>query len=291
MKIVHKGLIKMKHIFLLQAFGDNVISLHNIEKYKKQGEFKIYGTNLTEDIKKILEFNIDTIKIFNEIPSFYNIRKDGFLEAIKDFYKLIIFIKISIPIHSELIFEKDDFRFRLIKLCLPSYKLIAPKVDRNVYTDRAKTILSKNSLDIFISSSHTDIKQSILINPTGRNEKRYLSKNVIFGVLNELNERDIEVHFVDYLGVYSYIQNDVSFYYKNTKLYEAVNILKKVDLYCGPDSLFIHLAYVFQKKYFCIMNYDSSYFMPPNTNENSYILKNRDNFNEMGESFSKWIEG
>lgn len=279
----------MKYLFLMQAFGDNVVSLSNVMRLNNSESIRIFGTGLTNDIVRNLSYDIKINKVFDDIPSFYNIRRDGILKSVKDFLFLIKYIKENIPIQSDILLEKKDFRFKILKALLRDYKLFAVDKELNIYIDRAR-FLGINS-KIFQRKKIMDQNiDSILINPTGRSDTRHLSPKVMNAIIQNFKEYDLKIYLIDYLGFYKDFEKEVDFYYSKIKLNKAVDILKKVDLYCGPDSLFIHLAYVLDKNYFCIMNYDSSYFMPPAAIDNSHILVNKSNLNELKLKINNWLK-
>ena len=280
----------MKHIFLLQAYGDNAISLYILKQFCFKNDYKVHGTNLTKEIIDIVGFEANFIKIFEKIPAFYNMRKDGVFYAIRDFFVLYRYIKLNIPINEELYFEKKDFRFKILSFLLTDYKLNSPEYNINVYEDRAISFCKKFDKNVIVyNNKKVNKKKSILINPTGRSETRHLNKSVLEELLFILKQHEISIYFVDYLGIYETFRDKVDFYYKNTSLKEAADILRNVDLYCGPDSLFLHLAFVLNKRFFCIMNYDSSYFLPLTIKDNYIILDTALEINKQISNFDKWL--
>ncbi|GAB1536523.1 glycosyltransferase family 9 protein [Geovibrio sp. ADMFC3] len=281
----------MKHIFLLQAFGDNLVSLRLLKNFIGQ-DIRVHGTSLTEQIVEIVkvdEFKIE--QIYDGIPAFYNLRKEPLLKSVKDFIFLIKYIKANIPSNEPVFFEKDDFRFKLMKLLLNRHILKAAKKEIGFYEDRAKVFESCLNTKIEFTSSK-DFKlqgRSVVINPVGRNETRHLNKAILAFLVKSLKSSDFTISIIDHLGLYSEFESEVDNYYRKTSLKEAVNILKSADVYCGPDSLFIHLAYYYRKPYFCIMNYDSSYFLPPHS-EFCSICISGDGMELLPSKFGAWLQ-
>lgn len=280
----------MKHIFLLQAFGDNLISL-TLLRNSHSHEITVHGTSLTKQIAEIIEVNdVNFKKVYDGIPAFYNFKKESFMKSVKDFIFLIKYIKVNVPSNELVFFEKDDFRFKLMKLFLNSYTLKAASKEIGFYQDRAKVIernLGKR-IEFALSKDFKLRGKSVVINPVGRNEVRHLRKDILDFLVKRMKNLDFTISLIDYLGVYSEFESNVDNYYTKTSLKEAVNILKNADVYCGPDSLFIHLAYFYQKPFFCIMNYDSSYFLPPGSEFCSICIS--DGKKNLPKKFEAWLQ-
>ncbi len=282
----------MRHVFLLQAYGDNVISLSILNRLESSS-YRIYGTKLTLEISKLLNLEKDINIVFDEIPAFYDIRARGICAAVRDLAVLYRFVMRNIPAGDRIVFEKGDVRFWLFRLIFWRYKLEAPRKRGNAYTDRAlgfcqQEFAKEPDKKVNVGSYPLDI----VINPLGRSHKKHLSKECMDRVLSACESHGLRVHLVDYLGLYSSYRKAVCSYHTNTTLKEALELLQTHPLYCGVDSLFIHLAFYFNKRFFCIMNYDSSYFMPPLASESDrfiFAAHSEREYEELSSNFSRWL--
>lgn len=282
---------KTTHFFLLQAYGDNLVTLSILNQLSDSPPLIVHGTKLTQIIAKILNVSIEFHMVFDSIPSFYHIRQDGGLNAFISFFKLIHYINNTIPKGSQIVFEKSDFRLYLLKQLCPGYYFRAPFSKHNFYIDKATCFsnLLKTPMLKFTQPLRPNNPKRILINPTGSRSIKNLSFSILNNIIEIITELNIEIDFIDYQNIYTLFEHKVSNYYTNTTLEEAVLLLRNVDAYCGPDSLFIHLAYNYEKPFFCFMNYESSYYLPPNSIDNYNITNELDHKVSLL-SFKKWIE-
>ena len=83
----------MKFYLNLLALGDNLISLGLLENVKSK--INIIGTAKTREIIRCLglQEKINLEIVFQDTPAFYKIRSGGIIPAIKDFYKLVKYIR------------------------------------------------------------------------------------------------------------------------------------------------------------------------------------------------------
>ncbi len=81
------------HVACLLALGDNLITLSLLKEiaFKQQQPLKILGTHLTLQIAKLLECekHFEIIPVFENIPAFYDLKKQGVFGAMKDFFAFI----------------------------------------------------------------------------------------------------------------------------------------------------------------------------------------------------------
>lgn len=260
-----------KYFVSLQALGDNLISLSLL--YQMDGHVQIIGTKHTQSIITLMgvEDKFDLLVPFEDIPAFYDIRKQGIFKAIKD----IIIFRSYVKKHNikELIFEKYDWRAKFLTFAIACY--IAKNTTKQVYINR------KNLFD-FCYEGNFKLKnslkpskkiQKILINPIAREQKRSISKEhlkIIFEVLKSCN---IQIILLDYSGDYHEFKNLVNKYWSHTRLNEAKNIMQDCDFFIGTDSFLIHLAYYLEKPFFIIFNFEYFDFLPPNCEVlNNYVI-------------------
>ncbi len=286
----------MKHIFLLLAYGDNLTSLSLLGNVTNSN-IRIHGTSLTKEVSKLLEQeDLQIHDVFKQIPAFYDVKKCGVMKSLKDFWYFIQYVRKNISKHEALFFEKNDFRYKLLKIIFFRYKMSSIHKHDNFYSDKRAALSAFLNVNLTYQGSVVMPEQkqtkTILINPTGRVALRNLEKGVLESIVMFLTNGGYQIHLIDHLKLYSNLSKKVYRYYDHTSLTQAVTILKSVDLYCGPDSLFIHLAYVFNTPYFVILNYDSSYFLPPKSKNCSFIKSHphADKNKDLIKVFEKWLE-
>jgi len=261
----------MKYYISLLALGDNLISLSLLEQVDKT--VKIIGTKHTKNVAKLmgLENKFDIKVIFNDIPAFYDIKKQGVIRAVQDFYKFIKYIKT----HNikEIIFEKKDFRGCLVSFYAKVKVYYSCNVNKKVYENRQELInrVCKQSIDIKSYPLKIENPKVILINPLTRVELRSINHNHLKYIIDILKENRYEIYLIDIENRYEEFRNEVTHYFTNTTLEDVKQLILKSDLYIGGDSFLIHLAYYLKGNYFIFFYRDNDYFLPPNIEDDFYI--------------------
>ncbi len=255
------------HVACLLALGDNLITLSLLKEIasKQQQPLKILGTRLTLQIAKLLECekHFEIIPIFENIPAFYDLKKQGVFLAMKDFLWLLKAIKKHKIKH--LVLEKQDFRSAFLAKFIP---ITTPNKEiKNVYQNRQE-LFSQIYGHVFDNPPYPmNLKnpKKILINPFTRSIDRSIPLEHLQIVLKLL--KPFCVTLLDFEERYAFLQNETAHYRTKTSLEEVKNLILESDLYIGGDSFLIHLAYYLKKNYFIFFYRDNDDFMPPK-NEN-----------------------
>ncbi|GAA8483968.1 glycosyltransferase family 9 protein [Helicobacter pylori] len=255
------------HVACLLALGDNLITLSLLKEiaFKQQQPLKILGTHLTLKIAKLLECekHFEIVPLFENVPAFYDLKKQGVFLAMKDFLWLLKAIKKHQIKH--LILEKQDFRSALLAKFIP---ITTPNKEiKNVYHNRQK-LFSQIYGHVFDNPPYPmNLKnpKKILINPFTRSIDRSIPLEHLQIILKLL--KPFCVTLLDFEERYAFLQNEAVHYRAKTSLEEVKNLILESDLYIGGDSFLIHLAYYLKKNYFIFFYRDNDDFMPPK-NEN-----------------------
>ncbi|WP_348653121.1 glycosyltransferase family 9 protein [uncultured Sulfurimonas sp.] len=256
----------------LLALGDNLISLSLLDQLDSK-EINILGTKHTKNIANLIEnedkFNIQ--EIFEDIPAFYDIKKQGIISAAKDLYFFIYYIRSNNV--KELVFEKKDFRSNLVSFFTNAHIYYPNKLFSNVYENR-KNIIETIYKHKLINNEY-ELKvikpKIILINPTTRIKEKNIRKEDLFIILNELNKCNYKIYLIDIENKYKQFEKDVDIYLSSTTLDDVKELILISDLYIGADSFLIHLAYYLKRNYFILFYKDNEYFLPPNVQKDFYL--------------------
>lgn len=269
------------HYVSLQALGDNLISLSFLEQL--DDKVNIVGTKHTKNIAKLMnledKFNVKVV--FDDIPAFYDINKQGIFKALIDLNKFIKYIRNNDI--KEIVFEKKDFRSAIVSF-LTNIKVHTmddsnPKVYEHRKENIEKAYKEKIVLNRYLLKIYTS--KVIVINPLTRVEFKNIKHNHLKFLIDELNKSDYEVYLIDIEKKYQEFENEVQYYLTNTTLNDVKNLILKSDLYIGADSFLVHLAYYLKRNYFVIFYRDNYDFFPPNISNDFYINANEfGNFNE-----------
>ncbi|MCH4599224.1 glycosyltransferase family 9 protein [Helicobacter pylori] len=259
------------HTACLLALGDNLITISLLKEiaFKHQQPLKILGTHLTLKIARLLECekHFEIIPLFENVPAFYDFKKQGVFLAMKDFLWLLKAIKKHQIKH--LILEKQDFRSALLAKFIP---ITTPNKEiKNVYQNRQE-LFSQIYGHVFDRSSYPmNLKnpKKILINPFTRSIERSIPLEHLKIVLKLL--KPFCVTLLDFEERYAFLQNEAAHYRAKTSLEEVKNLILESDLYIGGDSFLIHLAYYLKKNYFIFFYRDNDDFMPPNGKKENFL--------------------
>ncbi len=259
------------HVACLLALGDNLITLSLLKEIasKQQQPLKILGTHLTLKIARLLECekHFEIIPLFENVPAFYDLKKQGVFLAMKDFLWLLKAIKKHKIKH--LILEKQDFRSASLAAFIP---ISAPNKEiKNVYQNRQE-LFSQIYGHVFDYSPYLmNLKnpKKILINPFTRSTDRSIPLEHLQIILKLL--KPFCVTLLDFEERYAFLQNEAAHYRAKTSLEEVKNLILESDLYIGGDSLLIHLAYYLKKNYFIFFYRDNDDFMPPNSKNENFL--------------------
>lgn len=264
--------------------GDNLITLQMLNQLKE--EVNIIGTQATKDIANLIQVsdNINIVVAFKDIPSFYNIRRDGLIKALIDTIKFKSLLKGLDP--ACLIFEKGGFRAKLLSLGISKYFFCDST--KHVYINRKRLIESVT--DSFVSlkptiSPNKNIKK-VLITPASGSIARNINKADLGVIIDIFKDCNCLIQLVDYNGKYESFKDLVHEYHPVTSLTKVKQLVVECDYLIGTDSFLIHLAYFYNKAFFIVFNYDYFDFLPPNSEViGNYIVVNK--FGNNKEKFKK----
>ncbi|WP_067177444.1 glycosyltransferase family 9 protein [Sulfurospirillum sp. UCH001] len=263
------------------AFGDNLISLSLLEQLDQK--INILGTNYTKNISLLMnnpdQFSIKIV--FNDIPSFYDMRKKGLIQAIKDMYKFLNYIKENNI--TEMIFEKKDFRSILISILTHSKIHYPNSSNRNIYENRKHIIENIYKKQVTLNRYTLKIRKNktIVINPLTRMKQKNIEHEHLKYIIDVINKNNYKIYLIDIEKKYEIFSSKVQHYLTNTTLDDIKNLILECDLYIGGDSFLIHLAYYLKRNYFMILYTNNDDFSPPNIEDVFYIKAHHcNNFNK-----------
>jgi hypothetical protein len=253
----------MHHYVLLQALGDNLISLSALSSLT--GRVNVIGTKQTANVLGLIDlnhkFSVDIL--FDDIPSFYDLKNNSIIRVFRD---ILIFRKyIKRNNISNLFFEKSDFRIFFLTFGL-NVKIKKVCKNNNVYIDRYSSFSeSIFTVDRLKTCSKENYKiKNIVISPASRLAEKDITYYQLSKIIYTLKEYNICISLVDYDKKYKKFAIDVDCYLDSTTLKDVKEIIINCDLFIGPDSFLIHLAYFYNKLSITIFNIDSDrYFLTP----------------------------
>nr|MBV6630651.1 glycosyltransferase family 9 protein [Oceanococcus sp. HetDA_MAG_MS8] len=250
------------------AFGDALITLSVLERAREQGaQFNIIGTGLTRQVSEQMRFPLPIHSILPDKAAFNTVKERGVLAAVRDLGLAWWRLGRQTNPGDMLVFERDGIRNRL--LVWPGRQGCYTPTGRSVYEDRR--ILLESLLGVQCPWPSLRLPQHsvrrVVINPCARYRERWLSSKVIDNVVLLAKERCWKITLIDPCGQYLQYSGRVDTYLAKPKLADAVQALLAGDLYIGPDSFFVHLAYYFNIPHFGFFQPGHLVFQPPGMRE------------------------
>jgi hypothetical protein len=257
----------------MQAIGDNLISLSIFSKVDRN--ISVLGTSHTKNIAQLMgvESKFDIHVIFDDIPAFYNVKKCGVINAIFSILEFRRYIKCHNL--NELVFEKSDFRVKLLTVGL---NVKSYSVDRcsNVYENRKYLAESVFGGQVNFANKPTNLfpdHGEVLISPVTRLQSKNIYPEHLTSIIDIFKSLNFTVRLIDYSGNYYQFNDVVDQYITGTTLDDVMSLILSTDIYIGADSFLIHLSYYLNKPHFTVFNHESSLFLtPPSLELNNYIV-------------------
>jgi hypothetical protein len=275
------------------AYGDNLITLSQLEHRRRDGDWRILGTGVTRQVSSILRTPLDVIEILPDKAAFNSIKEYGIVAAARDFISVASDLREFSKMGDTLVFERRDVRNTL--LTPRGRHMICPVRKDNAYHDRG--VMVEKIFGRMRPWPHATIPQGrirrVAINPCARYSHRRLSSATMDNVIRLCQERDWGLTVIDPCGQYETYAGRVEQYVRGPALPEAVTLLRQSDLYLGPDSFFMHLAYYFAMPHFGFFYLDNLYFMTPGMEEqgNWITFNNAQKYTRLAEAVDRYVGG
>jgi hypothetical protein len=261
----------MINILSILGFGDCLITGYILQGmgYQENDTFpkiRIIGTNNTIEVWKMLGFRSSPEAIiFKSIPAFYNMRGSPASSIVRDYLKFRNWLKFSVANDDVLFTETPiDWRTRFLSHgCKCS--IVGVQRSATAYLDRANVLggLLEREMNWPLIVRPQGVANRILLNPVARQINRCFDDSTIFLIIQLAKSFGIELVLLDYGGTLEKFKTLVDSYLQRPTLSDAINALKQSDRYIGPDSFFMHLAYLNGIPQMPFFQRGWTYFSPP----------------------------
>jgi hypothetical protein len=229
----------------LKAFGDFVIAANVASRFfcGNQG-LEIVAGNYTRDLAEAM--GVDHITNFiggegmHDVPSIYNIRKDGLVNAGRS---LVHFRKEigQLPVGAPLIFDRLGWRERIIGSGYPLREI--PRSVKNIYLGYSEILMSLGFEEnkAFVRKDVSFIRR-VLIIPGARSVQRIIPSDVLINISERLLVKGVECKIILFEGEYDHIANRTCVEKIPRNFISLVDKIKSADLIVSADSLPAHLG-------------------------------------------------
>lgn len=258
------------NVVCLMAYGDALITLSLIEDLPRDPDrWRVIGTGVTAKVSALLRRPIPVTEILPDKAAFNTIKERGLHAAVHDFRIARRELRLCTAPGDVLAFERSDWRNRA--LLSPGRRGdYAPRL-RGAYADRliqAERLFGTMRPWPPGTAPQRAIR-TVMINPCARYRNRWLSARLMDNVLRLCTERGWKLTLVDPCAQYVHHAEHAERYLRRPSLEQAADALRGVDLYIGPDSFFVHLAYYYAIPHFAFFHPDNLYFQTPGMRENA----------------------
>lgn len=243
----------MRYLVSTLAYGDCLITLSLLERLNPAApDFQILGTTITSEVSALLHTPLPVTELLKDRAAFYAITEYGPGKACLDFFSLRAALKQRCDRNDILAFERNDLRTRAVKPL--GIRAILPPQTHHAYFDRQALVrqLFDTAPEWEAMVKPRAAIRSVLINPCARFGNRWLSPEIVENLIAIATQNHWALALLDPCGRYADYRHQVARYEHQTTLADAAALLQASDLYVGPDSFFIHLAYYYRVPLFGI---------------------------------------
>ncbi|MGH8540327.1 MAG: hypothetical protein ACRETW_07475 [Stenotrophobium sp.] len=264
----------MLQIVSAMGYGDCLITLSLIERLGiTNPDFQIIGTAVTARVSALLNKPLPVVELLPDKAAFYTVKEDGPWKALADLFSVRRSLsRLSRP-GDLFAFERWDLRNLAVKpiLCRGIY---APQT-HHAYGDRQTLIreLFGQAPEWVPANAPQKEIRTVTLNPCARYRHKWLTPEIIEHVIAIASQQGWTITLLDPSGEHEAYRDRVR-YVAKPSLAIAASMLKASDLYIGPDSFFIHLAYYYRIPLFGI-------FVPGNKDFRVPGMSQIDNFMDL----------
>jgi hypothetical protein len=256
----------------VQGYGDALISLQLLQRAGAlPAPLLILGSTQTVQVQDcVLRSKFEIVELFAGHARFYKLRTAGLRAVFSDLRLFRRWIAENLRADDRLLFEKRDWRNRLLSGALGRHA-VAPAHTGSVYIDRKRMIeaLTGRAIELPRCVRPPRPPVSALINPSAGAPEREIGHGALRSLTSLLRRRQCRVTLVDPDGRFAHDAASFDEYHGRIALIDAAALLRRHDLYVGPDSFFIHLAYHCQVPFFAVLPHKEFAFdfAPPGSRE------------------------
>lgn len=257
----------MKHFVCTLAYGDCLLTLSQLELRTGSPDWRIIGTAVTRRVAELLDHPLPVHEMLPDKAAFNTIKERGISAAVRDYLHVRRELPRLTRAGDVLVFERAGWRNR--GLVPAGRQAIYAQRSDSAYADRRDLVQSVfgGSFEWRAARRPADGVRQVLVNPCARYRRRWLSGAVVDNIIRLCAEHGWRLTLVDPCAEYGMHAASAARYIANPQLSEAAARLREADLYIGPDSFFLHLAYYYGVPHFAFFYTDNLYFMTPGMRE------------------------
>ena len=233
------------------GYGDCLITLSLLEQSARLGSSPhILGTQVTAAVSGLLNQQLPVEVALHDAAAFYTVKSNGLRAGVSDWLRLRRKLADVSKPRDVIAFERNDIRTRSLLPC--SRNGVYARYSGRVYADRQAWVakITGTAPSWPALARPNSGMRTLLINPSARATNRCIAAATISHLLEIAKEQGWTVTLLDPCERYGTFRDTVTGYHPRPTLDQSAALLRATDLYIGPDSFFIHLAYYYDVPFF-----------------------------------------
>ncbi len=259
----------IRHTYVsVLGYGDALISLQLLQQTAASAvPLLIAGTSVTQEIQsKIVGTDIAVARVLPGHAAFFRIRYAGLRQSLQEILAFRAWAEATLTADDIVLFEKPDVRNRLI-LGRCRARRVEPQVTDSSYLDRKRMIEQVTGCELALPdcAQPAQAPRSVLINPSAAALHREIALPVMHNLITLFRQHGLRISITDPDGKFLGNRELFDEYHGRLDLTAAAALVRNHDVYVGPDSFFIHLAYYLRVPFIALVpTVDFNfYFAPP----------------------------
>lgn len=259
------------------GYGDALITLALARQAAPQLRgLELVGTPITRRVlHEILEWpELPFTELLPDHAAFFRLREAGLTAGLRELARCRRWARTTLRPDDRLLLEKSDLRNRFAFGAGPATLLQPPRA-LPTYAARATLWGRAAGVDLVLAESRfVAPPRRVLVNPAARAPHRTLGIDAVQNLVRVFAEGGAAVTLIDPEGRFAAARTEFAQYVGRVSLREATSLMRAHDLYVGPDSFFIHLAYYCGLPFLAVLpqaGFDFR-FAPPGTERLGHTL-------------------
>lgn len=240
----------------VMGYGDALISLQLLQRASPLPVplLVVGSANTTQVQDHVLGSRFTIAELFPAHSRLYQARTAGIGAMLSDLRRFRAWMSENLRPDDRLLFEKRDWRNQMIGGAAGQRALV-PAGTGSAYFDRKRMIEAATGRAIELPSCKRlpRAPTSVLINPSAGAPQREIGAAAMHRLVELLQRRQCRVTVIDPAGRFASAASNFDEYHRRLVLTEATALLRRHDLYIGPDSFFVHLAYYCEVPFFTLL--------------------------------------
>ncbi|HEX4872508.1 MAG TPA: glycosyltransferase family 9 protein [Nevskiaceae bacterium] len=245
------------------AYGDCLILLSLLERlHPPHPPLRVLGSGLSAEVAALLRRPLSVEPVLPGKAAFYALHSRGLRAGAREWLQLRRHLRQTVAPGDTVLFERARWRHR--GLVPGGVRVIEGAPHASAY-ERYRSAVEQafgQPLPWTPAVAPGRIRQ-VVVNPAAGAAARWLSASAVAHLAAACRERGWTLCLIDPLDQHGALDASGLRRLRRPALPEAVQALRSADLYIGPDSFFLHLAYYWRVPALGVFQPGDQEFLPP----------------------------